>query len=89
MEPARTTADRLLEPRGPPARPTARRSRSRPAPSSSWPFRLRGSTSIRAIRSAFMSSYTHGDSSLDRAPREGIFELAVPSPDFERIMWQV
>jgi hypothetical protein len=30
-----------------------------------------------------------GDASLDRAPREGIFELAVPSPDFERIMWQV
>jgi alpha-amylase/alpha-mannosidase (GH57 family) len=30
-----------------------------------------------------------GDSSLDRAPREGIFELAAPSPDFERIMWQV
>jgi alpha-amylase/alpha-mannosidase (GH57 family) len=30
-----------------------------------------------------------GDASLDRAPREGIFELIVPSPDFERIMWQV
>ncbi|HMB07802.1 MAG TPA: glycoside hydrolase family 57 protein [Isosphaeraceae bacterium] len=30
-----------------------------------------------------------GDASLDRAPREGIFELTVPSPDFERIMWQV
>jgi len=30
-----------------------------------------------------------GDSSLDRAPREGIFELTVPTPDFERIMWQV
>ncbi|WP_422931488.1 alpha-amylase/alpha-mannosidase [Singulisphaera sp. PoT] len=30
-----------------------------------------------------------GESSLDRAPREGIFELAMPSPDFERIMWQV
>jgi alpha-amylase/alpha-mannosidase (GH57 family) len=30
-----------------------------------------------------------GDSSLDRAPREGIFELAAPSRDFERIMWQV
>ena len=29
-----------------------------------------------------------GDTSLDRAPREGIFELTVPSPDFERIMWQ-
>jgi hypothetical protein len=30
-----------------------------------------------------------GDSSLDRAPREGVFDLTVPSPDFERIMWQV
>jgi len=30
-----------------------------------------------------------GDSSLDRAPREGILELVAPSPDFERIMWQV
>jgi hypothetical protein len=29
------------------------------------------------------------DASVDRAPREGIFELTVPSPDFERIMWQV
>jgi alpha-amylase/alpha-mannosidase (GH57 family) len=29
------------------------------------------------------------DASLDRAPREGIFELVVPTPDFERIMWQV
>jgi hypothetical protein len=29
------------------------------------------------------------DSSLDRAPREGILELTVPSRDFERIMWQV
>jgi alpha-amylase/alpha-mannosidase (GH57 family) len=30
-----------------------------------------------------------GETSLDRAPREGIFELSVPTPDFERIMWQV
>jgi alpha-amylase/alpha-mannosidase (GH57 family) len=30
-----------------------------------------------------------GDASLDRAPREGILELTAPSPDFERIMWQV
>jgi hypothetical protein len=30
-----------------------------------------------------------GDTSLDRAPREGIFDLVAPSPDFERIMWQV
>jgi hypothetical protein len=30
-----------------------------------------------------------GETSLDRAPREGIFELKVPCADFERIMWQV
>jgi hypothetical protein len=30
-----------------------------------------------------------GESSIDRAPREGIFELAMPTPDFERVMWQV
>jgi alpha-amylase/alpha-mannosidase (GH57 family) len=29
------------------------------------------------------------DSSLDRAPREGVLELVAPSADFERIMWQV
>jgi alpha-amylase/alpha-mannosidase (GH57 family) len=29
------------------------------------------------------------EASVDRAPREGIFELTVPSIDFERIMWQV
>ncbi len=26
--------------------------------------------------------------SVDRAPQEGVLEMAVPSPDFERIMWQ-
>ena len=30
-----------------------------------------------------------GDSSLDRAPREGVLELTTPSHDFERILWQV
>jgi alpha-amylase/alpha-mannosidase (GH57 family) len=30
-----------------------------------------------------------GDASIDRAPREGVFEITVPCPDFERIMWQV
>ncbi|GAC1472605.1 MAG: glycoside hydrolase family 57 protein [Isosphaeraceae bacterium] len=29
------------------------------------------------------------NASIDRAPREGIFELTIPSSDFERIMWQV
>ncbi len=30
-----------------------------------------------------------GESSLDRAPREGILEIETPSADFERIHWQV
>jgi alpha-amylase/alpha-mannosidase (GH57 family) len=37
----------------------------------------------------FYVELIEGDSSVDRAPREGIFELTVPTPDFERIMWQV
>jgi alpha-amylase/alpha-mannosidase (GH57 family) len=40
-----------------------------------------------AIR--FYVEVLNGDTSLDRAPREGIFELVAPSPDFERILWQV
>ncbi len=45
---------------------------------------LKAGDSIR-----FYVELLKGDTSLDRAPREGIFELVVPSPDFERIMWQV
>jgi len=30
-----------------------------------------------------------GKQSVDKAPREGVIEFAVPSPDFEMIMWQV
>jgi alpha-amylase/alpha-mannosidase (GH57 family) len=37
----------------------------------------------------FYVELLQGESSLDRAPREGVFELTTPSPDFERIMWQV
>ncbi|AGA30639.1 glycoside hydrolase family 57 protein [Singulisphaera acidiphila] len=37
----------------------------------------------------FYVELIEGESSVDRAPREGIFELAVPTPDFERILWQV
>jgi alpha-amylase/alpha-mannosidase (GH57 family) len=37
----------------------------------------------------FYVELLRGESSLDRAPREGIFELTVPSPEFERILWQV
>jgi len=29
-----------------------------------------------------------GDNSIDRAPREGVFELEAPTPDLEQIMWQ-
>jgi alpha-amylase/alpha-mannosidase (GH57 family) len=37
----------------------------------------------------FYVELLEGETSLDRAPREGIFELSAPSADFERIMWQV
>jgi alpha-amylase/alpha-mannosidase (GH57 family) len=37
----------------------------------------------------FYVELLQGEASLDRAPREGIFDLTVPSPDYERIMWQV
>jgi hypothetical protein len=37
----------------------------------------------------FYVELERGATSLDRAPREGIFELVAPSTDFERIMWQV
>jgi hypothetical protein len=45
---------------------------------------LKGGDPIR-----FYVELLSDDASLDRAPREGIFELTVPTPDFERIMWQV
>jgi len=37
----------------------------------------------------FYIEVVDGDRSLDRAPREGVLELSVPGPDFERIHWQV
>jgi alpha-amylase/alpha-mannosidase (GH57 family) len=37
----------------------------------------------------FYVELIRGEASIDRAPREGIFELSVPTPDFERILWQV
>ncbi len=37
----------------------------------------------------FYVELLHGDSSLDRAPREGILELRVPTRDFEQVLWQV
>jgi alpha-amylase/alpha-mannosidase (GH57 family) len=51
------------------------------------PFARLGLAAGDPIR--FYVELLKADSSLDRAPREGIFELFVPSPDFERIMWQV
>jgi len=53
----------------------------------SIPFDRLGLKSGELIR--FYVELLGGDASLDRAPREGIFELTVPTPDFERIMWQV
>jgi hypothetical protein len=37
----------------------------------------------------FYVEILNGESSLDRAPREGILELVVPSRDFEQVLWQV
>ncbi len=37
----------------------------------------------------FFVELLQGDQSRDRAPREGAIHLTCPSPDFERIMWQV
>src|SRR5262249_51474752 len=51
------------------------------------PFGRLGLKSSDPIR--FYIELQSGETSLDRAPREGIFELTVPTPDFERIMWQV
>ena len=38
---------------------------------------------------SFFVELSSGSSSLDRVPREGTIDMQVPSPDFERIMWQV
>ena len=51
------------------------------------PFSRLGRKPGEPIR--FYVELLKGETSLDRAPREGIFELTVPCPDFERIMWQV
>jgi alpha-amylase/alpha-mannosidase (GH57 family) len=51
------------------------------------PFGRLGLKSGDSIR--FYVELLTEDASLDRAPREGIFELVAPSPDYERIMWQV
>lgn len=51
------------------------------------PFERLGLSAGDPVR--FYVELLKGESSLDRAPREGIFELTAPSPDFERIMWQV
>jgi hypothetical protein len=51
------------------------------------PFGRLGLKAGDAVR--FYVELLSDEASLDRAPREGILELVVPSPDFERIMWQV
>jgi alpha-amylase/alpha-mannosidase (GH57 family) len=51
------------------------------------PFGRLGLKAHEPIR--FYIELLKNEASLDRAPREGIFELTVPTPDFERIMWQV
>jgi hypothetical protein len=38
---------------------------------------------------SFFVELFSGSTSLDRIPREGTIDLAVPPPEFERIMWQV
>lgn len=53
----------------------------------SVPFGRLGLKAGDSVR--FYVELLSSEASLDRAPREGIFELTVPSPDFERIMWQV
>jgi alpha-amylase/alpha-mannosidase (GH57 family) len=51
------------------------------------PFGRMGVKADEPVR--FYVELLQGETSLDRAPREGIFDLVAPSPDFERIMWQV
>ncbi len=77
---ARLGRDRSRTSIDPAARPaTATRSRSRPAPSWSWPSRSPGSTAAPGDPIRFYVELFQGDSSLDRAPREGVFELTTPS----------
>ena len=81
----------LIQPQGRTLRATARSRRRRHAARSwSWPSRSTvGSASQEGDPIRFYVELLSDDASLDRAPREGIFELTVPTPDFERIMWQV
>jgi alpha-amylase/alpha-mannosidase (GH57 family) len=51
------------------------------------PFALLGVQADEALQ--FFVELLHGGQSRDRAPREGAIQLTCPSPDFERIMWQV
>jgi alpha-amylase/alpha-mannosidase (GH57 family) len=51
------------------------------------PFGRLGLKADEPVR--FYVEVLQGDASLDRAPREGIFEVTVPTPDFEKILWQV
>jgi hypothetical protein len=53
----------------------------------SLPFERLGVSAGAILR--FYLELLRGDASVDRAPREGIFTTCVPTPDFERVMWQV
>jgi alpha-amylase/alpha-mannosidase (GH57 family) len=44
---------------------------------------LAADATVQMVVEAFLKKQ-----SVDRAPQEGVLELTVPSPDFERIMWQ-
>jgi len=51
------------------------------------PFALLGVQADEVLQ--FFVELVQGGQSRDRAPREGAIQLTCPSPDFERIMWQV
>jgi hypothetical protein len=51
------------------------------------PFGLLGIKVDQPVQ--FFVELVEGTQSRDRAPREGAIHLTCPSPDFERIMWDV
>ena len=51
------------------------------------PFQALGVSADQPL--SFSLEMFSNETSLDRAPREGTIDMTVPSPDFERIMWQV
>jgi alpha-amylase/alpha-mannosidase (GH57 family) len=53
----------------------------------SVPFEKLGVTPDQPL--SFSVELFAGGASIDRLPREGTIDMVVPSPDFEKIMWQV